>query len=106
MSINRNSRTVKTLLGTAVVLSVGAAADLFSAGRLIFGMALVCLVIAYFVVLAENWTSGRSIQTRGGIIDKSTSPVAYFFIYLILTVAGLIALVVFLNAFVLWPEIA
>lgn len=105
MFINRNSRVVKALLGIAVALIVGAAADLFSAGRLIFGMALVCLVIAYFVVLAENWNSGRSVQTRGGIIDKSTAPVAYLFIYVILAVAGLIALVVFLSAFVLWPEV-
>lgn len=87
-------------MGVAVVLVAGAMLDLFSAARQLFGMALVSLDIAYFVVLMENWTSGRGVQTRGGVVDRSTSPFAYFSIYFILTLAGLIALIVFLSALV------
>ena len=97
----RTSRVAWTLVGIAMALVTGAVANLFSAPRQFFGMALVSLDAAYFVVLAENWTSGRGIQTRGGMVDKRISPAVYFSIYLILTVAGLIALIVFLSALVL-----
>ena len=74
--------------------------DLLSAARRLFGIALVILDAAYFMVLVENWVTGRSAWSRGGMVEKSSSPVAYFLIYFVLAVGGIIALVVFLSAFV------
>ncbi|MBV8249601.1 MAG: hypothetical protein JO200_14245 [Comamonas sp.] len=96
-----SSLFVWILVGIAVALVAAAAVDMFSAPRRLLGMTLVSLDAAYFMVLAENWVSGRSVQTRGGLIDRRTSPVAYFFVYFLLVVAGLIGLVVFLSALVL-----
>jgi len=100
MTIKPISLAVWVLGGIAVILMMGAAVDVFSAARRLFGIALVSLDAAYFLILAENWVAGRGVQTRGGMVDKNTSPALYFLIYFILAVAGLIALVVFLSAFV------
>jgi hypothetical protein len=66
-----------------------------------FGLALMSLVMAYFIVLGQNFTSRSPIQTRGGVVDPSTSPIFYFAAYGLMALFGVIAAIVFLAALVL-----
>jgi hypothetical protein len=67
----------------------------------VFGIGLIVAIFSYFMVLIENFRSGRSIQTRGGLINRQTSPIAYSFVYITLFFAGIVAILVSLTALVL-----
>lgn len=66
-----------------------------------FGIALLFLLAAYFVVLAQNIKSRSPIQTRGGVVDPATSPFLYFAAYGLMVLIGVIAGLVFFTALVL-----
>lgn len=80
----------------AVFCATAAVFDIFSAAGEFFFIALMNLNMVYFFILSENWFSGRPVQTRGGVVNKQTSPVIYTVVHLILLGAGLVALLLFL----------
>lgn len=100
MSLKKSSLLMIALLGISALLMLCAALNLSGEKARFFGLALTVLDLVYFVVLVENMRSGRGIQTRGGLVQSSNAPVAYFFVYLLLIFVGIIALIVFLSALV------
>lgn len=69
--------------------------------QLWFGLALLSLDAAFFIVLAQNAFDGAPIQTRGGPVNRKSAPIFYVAAYGVMVLIGLIAGLVVLTTLVL-----
>lgn len=89
-------RVTVALFGTGFVLV--AAGMLIVEGRLIWKSGAACWLVAYFIVVVENFHSRRPVQTRGGVVRAEDGRMPYFAPYIPMFFMGAVATIVLITA--------
>lgn len=83
----------------AGIALIGCGMALIDAGHVWVKTGAGLWLLAYWLVLVENYASGRPVQTRGGIVKREDGLWTYSLPFLPLAVMGLLATVMLIVMF-------
>ncbi|TFW05220.1 hypothetical protein E4K72_11695 [Oxalobacteraceae bacterium OM1] len=89
-------RVTVVLFGAGFVLV--ATGLLIVEGRLIWKAGAACWLVAYFIVVVENFHSRRPVQTRGGVIRAEAGRMRYLAPYISMFFIGAVAAIILITA--------
>jgi len=78
----------------AGIAFIGVGMALIDAGHLWIKAGIGTWLLAYWLVLIENYASGRPVQTRGGVTRREDGRWAYTAPFVPLAVMGLVAVII------------
>ena len=78
----------------AGIVLIGVGMALIDAGHLWIKAGIGTWLLAYWLVLIENYASGRPVQTRGGLVRREDGRRAYAAPFVPLAAIGLVAAII------------